>query len=347
MKKRDIPRIGAEYPAGRIEAILQPTGKSRCTRVRVRCSHCSEHKLFICRYSVLKDGSRKSCGCLKVEAFKKMQTSRVNALEPALRNALFEAHEHLGDAKIAARQCGVDSYLASFAWQGERQRLSSLPDEELKGIYELAQVRSIDQVALKYDYTEVQILAMCRIWRRRMEDGRKAFDVIVARLMKHAPAGSFTGDVFRDARLYIGFALDSAEGMEGDSWGSGWRTGELTPKELRRTTRSEFGWVFETLRAMESEFILPCFGTAGQRFLAVCENTLKNRKRRRKDKFLEILEKGAKPKVKSAGLKRKRGPNQDYLPKPTLPPSEIADLFSEFGRIQATEGQTFEAALPA
>jgi len=74
---------------------------------------------------------------------------------------------------------------------------------------------------------------------------------------------------------------------------------------------------------------------------------MKNRKRRRKDKFLEILEKGAKPKVKSAGLKRKRGPNQDYLPKPTLPPSEIAVLFSEFGRIQATEGQTFEAALPA
>jgi len=327
--------------------ILPPSGANRSTRVRVRCAHCLSHTLFDCRYSVIKDESRKSCGCLRVEAFKKMQTSRVNTLEPSLRIALFEAHEHSGDAKIAARQCGVDSYLASFAWQGERQRLANLPAEELKSIYELAQVGPFEQVMQKCDHSEVEILAICRIWQKRIKDGIKAFDVIVARLRKHAPAGSFTGDVFRDARLYIGFALDSAEGVEGDSWGSGWRTGELTPKELRRTTRSEFGWVFETLRAMESEFILPCFGTAGQRFLAVCEDTLKNRKRRRKDKFLEILEKGAKPKVKSAGLKRKRGPNQDYLPKPTLPPSEIADLFSEFGRIQATEGQTFEAALPA
>ena len=327
--------------------ILPPSGANRSTRVRVRCAHCLSHTLFDCRYSVIKDESRKSCGCLRVEAFKKMQTSRVNTLEPSLRIALFEAHEHSGDAKIAARQCGVDSYLASFAWQGERQRLANLPAEELKSIYELAQVGPFEQVMQKCDHSEVEILAICRIWQKRIKDGIKAFDVIVARLMKHAPAGSFTGDVFHDARLYIDLALDSAEGVEGDSWGSGWRTGELTPKELRRTTRSEFGWVFETLRAMESEFILPCFGTAGQRFLAVCEDTLKNRKRRRKDKFLEILEKGAKPKVKSAGLKRKRGPNQDYLPKPTLPPSEIADLFSEFGRIQATEGQTFEAALPA
>ncbi|HMF64700.1 MAG TPA: hypothetical protein VK608_11485, partial [Edaphobacter sp.] len=202
-------------------------------------------------------------------------------MNPEERFALFEAGELLGNPSASATQCGVDCYTASFAWQHECKRLASLPAEELEAVYEMSQHLPVEYVMQKYPYTKAEIMRICRIWKARVESAMEAFEALVERFKEYALQGSVTGNIYDDARHYIHSAL---EALRDTSWQAGRYPKEFTSEELADgKARSDYGWIYQTLRAMPADLLIPCFGEAGEKFMDACERTFAQRKRRRRE----------------------------------------------------------------
>ena len=322
------PIVGSRYAAGIITAILTPLGRNRSIRVQAECIHCDTP--FECRFYDLKT-TRKSCRCQMVKKFKEYFSRQVSRMEPAKRLEIFEIAELTGDSGNAAIQCGVDRYIASFAWQYECRRLETLPDSELRSVFELCQARSQEQVRHKFNYSNAQLIRICRIWKARKKTGRKAFEALAAEFKQHAPEGSPTGDVFQDAQFYLEMSLELVS-SNAKTWGH--YKGEFTQAEFSLSKRSNFGWVYRTLKAMPRSMVVPCFGSAGERFLRYCEDTISGRKQRRSD-YLKAIEGGdLSERLKFSKKKGSKRARRSFLPEPKLAPEQLAKLFSEYALLR-------------
>jgi hypothetical protein len=82
--KRSTAHIGDIHPAGTITAIHPPRGKNRSVRVEFKCSTCSSLS-EPSRYSDLKRGKTKSCGCLSKKTFYNHHMGKLDKLSPAER----------------------------------------------------------------------------------------------------------------------------------------------------------------------------------------------------------------------------------------------------------------------
>jgi hypothetical protein len=329
--KRVYPRIGDDYLSGRIVGILPPKGSNRSIRVRVKCAHCTDG-YFEERFSDVRRGIRKTCKCLRDKCFKDYNLRGVGKLDPDRRREIFEAGELLGSPERAAQHCGVGRVTASFAWQYERKRLEALPEDQLRAVYEMSQTHTTAKVMEQYGYSKAEVIAIGRIWKRRLEaadDARKDLEAeLRAKSKDYAPKSSITGTIVGDMRAYIRWALDDVSQNE---WELGRYRGELKKEELAPgKRRSDYGWVYDTLRVLPTERVSLCFGEAGLRFLRACEATLKNRKRRQKEMLRKITAGEVQPTSRATNNKKNR---REYLPKPSVPPLELAKFIDDYSSI--------------
>jgi len=163
-------------------------------------------------------------------------------------------------------------------------------------------------------------MRICRHWRKSLGSkaeeaeslnaARSAFFAEASLIYRlYAPVGSITGSLYDDAIFYMGWALDSAD-EERFEWGR--YSGELTTKELSSgKKRSDYGWLFETLRAMDSDQVEKCFGKTGQDFLEVCLRTFARRLQRKRVHINN-------PKKQKTGSSGKERRDRDRMAMPPL-----------------------------
>lgn len=184
-----------------------------------------------------------------------------------------------------------------------------------------------------------EILRICWHWKSGLTaraeanaaaEAQMSASVAEASLLfqRYAPQGSLSGSLYEDAKIYIASALSCAN-QEG--WESGRYPGELTPDELSTgKKRSDYKWVYETLRAMQVDHIRACFGRDGMNFLQTCKLSLNGRIQRRRD-FLR----GPDTPRQRPSRKGRRDigvppSTKEYLPQPTLASHQIAKLFTAY-----------------
>jgi hypothetical protein len=259
--------------------------------------------------------------------FKQYYQKRIEGMDSDKRLALFEGGELSGRPSEAATQYGVDTYTPSFAWQHECNRLEKLPAEQLEAVHDMSQRLPVEYVMEKYQFSKAQIIRICRIWQARMKSAAKAFEELALFFKEYAPIDSPTGNVYMDARLYIHNAMAT---IKSATWQAGRYPNEFTSAELAQgNARSDYGWVYQTLRAMPRHLVGPAFGEAGNQFLAACEQTFAKRKQRQ-IKYLE----DSKMHAETSKRRPYRRPRREYLPRPNVDPETLAKLFADYTQLK-------------
>ena len=163
--KRVKPVIGQMFDCGEVTRVgLKPEGKSRCTRVEIKCSKCE--RLFTARWVDIKNGVYKSCNCLRKQSFKTYWTNKAAGLSKKYRKQVFEHHELLGE-ESTAKQFGISRYLAGFVWLLERERiLTELGQSKLLAISQKYLTMSNLQAQSYFSMTQAKLLAIYRMAKR-------------------------------------------------------------------------------------------------------------------------------------------------------------------------------------
>ena len=154
--KRTLPVLDATYAAGKIFGILPPTGQNCSTRVLVECAHCPEQRRFECAFPALRNGTQKSCGCLKRAAFLTYSEGAVDRLSPnerlllfMLRGLLHDSAQVVARPEVAAiRKVQINRYVVDFAWRSELTHLKALPAHRLQSISRMWEDQGSQRTAL-------------------------------------------------------------------------------------------------------------------------------------------------------------------------------------------------------
>jgi hypothetical protein len=206
--------------------------------------------------------------------------------------------------------------------------LEALPEANRYEVYTVCQ-RSWRTALETFSHNASELRWICRHWRTVNAQGsadmamhdetRAAHRLEALRIFSlFAPLGSLTGSLYDDACLYIKKALSSAKSQ---AFRYGHYRGELGRQELARTRRSDYAWVFETLKLMSRQQISTCFGQEGKDFVGLCEWTFACRRERRDRHLLTLDEYQGHERTVSG---RVAGSPYAYLPRPESAPSELA-----------------------
>jgi hypothetical protein len=289
MRERPIP--GSKYFAGTILSMDGRMGKH--VAVRFKCAHCV-HGVGRTRFSYLKAGlgkryQTKSCGCKKKACSERFHRTRASRVSLTKIRKIFVIYS-TESAPIAAGLHGISTYQANFCWQRWCRRLEALPETHHQQVYEACQ-RSWQRALATLGYNAAELRWICRHWRlgadlraaagsiREAEQAARR-DEALRVFTLFAPLGSLTGSLYDDACLYIDKALASAKRK--DFRVRHYRR-ELTRRELALVRRSDYAWIYEMLRLMQSHEVITCFGQEGIDFLALCRWTFACRRSRREN----------------------------------------------------------------
>jgi hypothetical protein len=237
-------------------------------------------------------------------------------------------------APIVAGLHGISKYQANFCWQRWCGQLEALSETHHQQVYEACQ-RSWQRALATLGHNAAELRWICRHWRLghdlRVAAGsiRKAElaarrDEALRVFTLFAPPSGLTGSLYDDTCLYIAKALASAKRRD---FRIGCYRGELASRELAVVRRSDFAWVDEMLRSMQSLQVITCFGMDGINFLALCRWTFACRRSRRENHLLAIGA-GEVP-VKTIYPRRQATGRYVYLPRPCGAPVELAELIVE------------------
>jgi hypothetical protein len=333
MRERPIP--GSEYFAGTIVSLDGRMGKH--VAVRFKCAHCV-HGVGRARFSYLRAGfekryQTKSCGCKKKACFERFHRTRASRVSLTKIRKVFVSYS-TESALIAAGLHGISKYQANFCWQRWCRQLEALPETYRQQVYEACQ-RSWQKALATLGHNAGELRWICRHWRlseglrtaavstRRAEQAARRGEALRIFALFAAP-GSLTGSLYDDASLYIDKALASARRRE---FRVGYYRGELAGRELAQSRRSDYAWVYEMLRLMQSLQVITCFGQEGIDFLALCRWTFACRRSRRENYLLAI---GAgEMQFKSTDSRRQATGRYAYLPRPCGAPVELAEFIVE------------------
>ena len=170
---------------------------------RFRC-HCG--KIGISRLSLIRSGTRKSCGCEKQAAFIRYQRRRAMNLSSIDRRVVFQAvHRYGRNYRRIAQETGIrDRYLIDFAARLHRERLIALVPESVirDGTLSLrAGNTTLQQLADLWmlDLGEVQFLL------------KRELAIISAEMKAHRETAYWSGVLYSQAVWDIAGALQYRE----------------------------------------------------------------------------------------------------------------------------------------
>jgi hypothetical protein len=347
--KRERPVPGTRYRAGRLLRVDGHLG--RHIAVTFACAHCKEGRAATAEmqwqsgkngvgrasFSALKATSKKkyqtrSCGCLERASFERLCGAYATVVSIPQRREIFESYAQDGALRTAKR-FAINKYEANFVWRRHCKYLEKKPRVIRRAIFDACQF-SPESTAKRFDLTKHEVLRIQWHWKQllkgklRGKDGRATTSLQTngkarAQFKDYAVLPTFTGFIDTDIVEYMEIALSWASEWEEDTWPQDRYRGELTSREFTDgKSKSQFGWVYLTLRAMGDLEVARCFETLGQQFMELCQTTLRNRIQRRRDfngKKTEGELKAERPRRKA--VKRRR-----LLPAPLHPPHQIAAL---------------------
>ena len=338
MREKPVP--GTRYFAG---TLLRQDGHiGRHIAVTFKCAHCKRgigRAKFSClKASADKKHQTKSCRCEERACFDRFHRTKAASIETVVARRIFESYV-LDKARKTAERFGISVYTANVVWHRWCRRLERKPENHRQQVFATAQV-SVELAMDRFGYNKGEVLRICWHWKenaatRADETGiveaatSEAIAAARSLFRQYAPMKSVTGSIYDDVKLYIEWALDDIK----NSWESGsYPPGEFTHQQLDfGEKRSDYKWVYETLRAMHPDHVRACFPKAGQHFLRECKRTLNQRIQRRRDHFEDLgkqqLLKPAKARKGVLAAPRKR---YNYLPKPAVLPSKIAKSFANY-----------------
>ena len=338
---REKPVSGTKYFAG---TLLREDGHiGRHIAVKFKCAHCMKG-IGRAKFSCLKAAAdkkyqTKSCRCQEEECFDRYHRTKAASTETVVARRIFESYA-LEGAKKTAKRFGISVYTANFVWQRWCRRLERKPESHRQQVFAMAQV-SVRFAMDRFDYTKGEVLRICLHWKKgaakraeeeEIAEAATSEAIAAARSLfqQYAPMKSATGSIYDDVKLYIQWALN---GINEDSGESGrYPPGEFTLKELASgEKRSDYKWVYETLRAMHPDHVKACFPKAGQYFLRACKRTLDQRIQRKRDHLKNLgKQQPIKPAKARNGVLATPGKRYYYLAKPTVSPGMIAKSFADY-----------------
>ena len=254
--------IGTTYAAGRLLAILLPSGANRGLRARFRCSSCGRHD--VCRLSDLKRGVVASCGCKSKEQFLRFTTDRANAFAaayPSRAEAIWRTAEVEG-LDAAARQHGLDRPLVSAIYRQQRVKAAAQVTEKARQlVYVAAQRIGYTRASIKLGMSLELVMAVSRLTRRVVKAVRATSDLAAGRL--------------RDALDIATGAMIALTSMPGR-----YQKGEFDKIELPAPSKAKNSPIQLAADFLSSASIPARFRPLADRFIAAVTTTRKNRKDR-------------------------------------------------------------------
>jgi hypothetical protein len=194
----------------------------------------------------------------------------------------------------------------------------------------MCQYRSLDEVSLRFRLSKAELMRICRIWKKRLDQAEETLARITAMFTDMAPVGSPTGSILGDMPWYMEHALNT---LEGRSVSDGYTHKFLNSQEFQDSKkRTNYGWVFQILSVMDESLRLSYFKETGRRFHEICTATLK-RRARLSAKYLEKKRKGEV--LEQIGKRTYGSTELDRLPVPNIIPATVAEHLSCSARAEA------------
>jgi ribosomal silencing factor RsfS len=170
--------IGEQFLGGTITGRAPNDGDAPC--VYFDCAHCPDGK-GECRFSLLYNGTQKSCGCGSTKSFETNQTGFANSLSSSKVSAIFtDIHQGMDQDSIAAKH-KIQTYTVRFVKDRVYARLEGILPHIISEIHDLAQI-SVKAATSKYGFSRAEIFAINTICRQQA----KAAEVVSVSIEKDA-----------------------------------------------------------------------------------------------------------------------------------------------------------------
>ena len=282
-----------------------------------------------------KEYQTQSCGCLERLNGRRIIGAYAASLTATQIRDFFEGYAEHGSYYMAKR-LGITKYQAVVTWFTHCKFLQAKPRRLRKSIYDACQL-SPEAAAKRTGMTKYEVLRIQWHWKKDLEREQQNRDAHAlhqsfkiaegkSQFRIYAVFPPWTGSIDTDVVEYMEMAIDDVAKYEEDQWPQERRPNELTRYEFKDGKgRSEYGWVYLTLRSMASNEVDRCFGETGRRFMEICRVTLENRLQRKRD-----YNSGQKSPGSKIGRSKKRMPKSRFLPSPTQKPYQIASILRKY-----------------